>query len=81
MNVLIWFIPGIKAALIVRNHFVSAPYSLRFDLIFGVFRSMGVNEESKEACGTICLKYLLFVFNFMFWVSLLSAMGEPLLRV
>lgn len=31
---------------------------------------MGAYEEPKETCGTICLKYLLFAFNFMFWVSL-----------
>lgn len=31
---------------------------------------MGVYEEKKETCGTICLKYLLFTFNFLFWVSL-----------
>lgn len=30
---------------------------------------MGVYEEKKETCGTICLKYLLFTFNFLFWVS------------
>ncbi|XP_068581046.1 CD151 antigen-like, partial [Cebidichthys violaceus] len=30
---------------------------------------MGVYEEKKEACGTICLKYLLFAFNFFFWLA------------
>ncbi|KAA8595757.1 hypothetical protein FQN60_011048, partial [Etheostoma spectabile] len=37
---------------------------------------MGVYEEKKETCGTICLKYLLFSFNFLFWsdyISLLSS--------
>lgn len=27
-------------------------------------------EEKNNSCGTICLKYLLFVFNLLFWVSL-----------
>lgn len=26
--------------------------------------------EKNNSCGTICLKYLLFVFNLLFWVSL-----------
>uniref|UniRef100_G3PYI3 Tetraspanin n=1 Tax=Gasterosteus aculeatus aculeatus TaxID=481459 RepID=G3PYI3_GASAC len=30
---------------------------------------MGVYEEKKETCGTICLKYLLFSFNFLFWLA------------
>uniref|UniRef100_A0A1A8RKH9 Tetraspanin n=1 Tax=Nothobranchius rachovii TaxID=451742 RepID=A0A1A8RKH9_9TELE len=30
---------------------------------------MGVKEDKKETCGTICLKYLLFIFNFLFWVA------------
>ncbi|MGH0174535.1 UNVERIFIED_CONTAM: hypothetical protein FKN15_068373 [Acipenser sinensis] len=30
---------------------------------------MGEYDEKKETCGTICLKYLLFSFNFFFWVS------------
>ncbi|XP_041846434.1 CD151 antigen-like [Melanotaenia boesemani] len=30
---------------------------------------MGVFNEKKEACGTICLKYLLFTFNFLFWLA------------
>ncbi|XP_003969674.1 CD151 antigen-like [Takifugu rubripes] len=30
---------------------------------------MGAYEEPKETCGTICLKYLLFAFNFMFWLA------------
>ncbi|XP_033962600.1 CD151 antigen-like isoform X2 [Pseudochaenichthys georgianus] len=30
---------------------------------------MGVYEEKKETCGTICLKYLLFAFNFLFWLA------------
>jgi len=34
--------------------------------------SMGGYEEKKEPCGTVCLKYLLFAFNFFFWVSLSS---------
>ncbi|XP_044281645.1 CD151 antigen [Varanus komodoensis] len=25
--------------------------------------------ENKETCGTICLKYLLFIFNFFFWLA------------
>ncbi|KAK7912967.1 hypothetical protein WMY93_013178 [Mugilogobius chulae] len=32
---------------------------------------MGVYEEKKETCGTICLKYLLFTFNFLFWYFVL----------
>uniref|UniRef100_A0A3P9N9K2 Tetraspanin n=2 Tax=Poecilia reticulata TaxID=8081 RepID=A0A3P9N9K2_POERE len=31
--------------------------------------SMGAHEEKKEACGTVCLKYLLFTFNFLFWLA------------
>lgn len=27
-------------------------------------------EEKNNSCGTICLKYLLFIFNLLFWVSL-----------
>ncbi|TWW67739.1 CD151 antigen GP27 [Takifugu flavidus] len=30
---------------------------------------MGAYKEPKETCGTICLKYLLFAFNFMFWLA------------
>lgn len=30
---------------------------------------MGVYEEKKETCGTICLKYLLITFNFLFWLA------------
>ncbi|XP_036391059.1 CD151 antigen isoform X1 [Megalops cyprinoides] len=30
---------------------------------------MGVYDEKKETCGTICLKYLLFTFNFLFWLA------------
>lgn len=30
---------------------------------------MGVTTEKKDRCGTVCLKYLLFMFNFLFWVS------------
>ncbi|XP_005996127.1 CD151 antigen isoform X2 [Latimeria chalumnae] len=30
---------------------------------------MGEHKEKKETCGTICLKYLLFTFNFFFWVA------------
>ncbi|XP_043938817.1 CD151 antigen [Protopterus annectens] len=26
-------------------------------------------DEKKETCGTICLKYLLFTFNFFFWLA------------
>ncbi|XP_008335528.1 CD151 antigen-like [Cynoglossus semilaevis] len=29
---------------------------------------MGAYEE-KNTCGTICLKYLLFTFNFLFWLA------------
>lgn len=45
---------------------------------------MGAYEEKKETCGTICLKYLLFTFNFLFWVSLcseLSLVDEVLVSV
>ncbi|KAL4642163.1 CD151 antigen [Arapaima gigas] len=30
---------------------------------------MGAYDEKKETCGTICLKYLLFTFNFLFWLA------------
>ncbi|XP_056269409.1 CD151 antigen-like isoform X2 [Pseudoliparis swirei] len=30
---------------------------------------MGGYEEKKEPCGTVCLKYLLFAFNFFFWLA------------
>uniref|UniRef100_A0A8C2D098 Tetraspanin n=1 Tax=Cyprinus carpio TaxID=7962 RepID=A0A8C2D098_CYPCA len=30
---------------------------------------MGANKEKNETCGTICLKYLLFTFNFLFWLA------------
>ncbi|XP_059927308.1 CD151 antigen-like [Gadus macrocephalus] len=30
---------------------------------------MGANEEKGGACGTIFLKYLLFTFNFLFWLA------------
>ncbi|MBN3317035.1 CD151 protein, partial [Atractosteus spatula] len=30
---------------------------------------MGAYDERKETCGTICLKYLLFTFNFLFWLA------------
>ena len=47
------------------------------DLKSAVFCSMGAYEEKKETCGTICLKYLLFTFNFLFWVSFHSGIAEP----
>ncbi|KAJ8402932.1 hypothetical protein AAFF_G00362460 [Aldrovandia affinis] len=31
--------------------------------------SMAAYDQKKEACGTICLKYLLFTFNFLFWLA------------
>uniref|UniRef100_A0AAV2MIX6 Tetraspanin n=1 Tax=Knipowitschia caucasica TaxID=637954 RepID=A0AAV2MIX6_KNICA len=51
--------------------------SSRAEIIFGtIFSSlfedksrMGVYEEKKETCGTICLKYLLITFNFLFWLA------------
>ncbi|KAG7279942.1 hypothetical protein CRUP_009917 [Coryphaenoides rupestris] len=30
---------------------------------------MGAYEDNRETCGTICLKYLLITFNFLFWVA------------
>ncbi|KAK1784939.1 hypothetical protein P4O66_018371 [Electrophorus voltai] len=30
---------------------------------------MGAYDEKKETCGTVCLKYLLFTFNFLFWLA------------
>ncbi|XP_061617556.1 CD151 antigen-like isoform X1 [Phyllopteryx taeniolatus] len=30
---------------------------------------MGAHEEKKQTCGTICLKYLLITFNFLFWLA------------
>ncbi|CAL8244443.1 unnamed protein product [Lota lota] len=30
---------------------------------------MGANEDKGGKCGTICLKYLLFTFNFLFWLA------------
>ncbi|XP_061888681.1 CD151 antigen-like [Entelurus aequoreus] len=30
---------------------------------------MGAQEEKKKTCGTICLKYLLITFNFLFWLA------------
>ncbi|XP_004553089.1 CD151 antigen isoform X2 [Maylandia zebra] len=30
---------------------------------------MEVRREKKHACGTICLKYLLFLFNVLFWLA------------
>eukprot|EP00062_Callorhinchus_milii_P027079 gi/632989957/ref/XP_007883926.1/ PREDICTED: CD151 antigen [Callorhinchus milii] len=34
-----------------------------------------MGEEQKETCGTICLKYLLFIFNFFFWLAGLAVMA------
>lgn len=28
-----------------------------------------IHKEDQGDCVTVCLKYLLFVFNFLFWVS------------
>ncbi|TRZ00353.1 hypothetical protein DNTS_030398, partial [Danionella cerebrum] len=42
------------------------PISLEFQLDV---HEMGMNEVKKESCGTICLKYLLFTFNFLFWLA------------
>ncbi|XP_053304604.1 CD151 antigen [Spea bombifrons] len=36
---------------------------------------MGEYNEKKETCGTICLKYLLFAFNFFFWLAGLAVMA------
>lgn len=30
---------------------------------------MGALEGKKGTCGTVCLKYLLFTFNFLFWLA------------
>lgn len=30
---------------------------------------MGAYEDKRETCGTICLKYLLITFNFLFWLA------------
>ncbi|CAL8352681.1 unnamed protein product [Merluccius merluccius] len=30
---------------------------------------MGAYEDKRETCGTICMKYLLFTFNFLFWLA------------
>ncbi|XP_048013630.1 CD151 antigen isoform X2 [Megalobrama amblycephala] len=30
---------------------------------------MADSEEKNNSCGTICLKYLLFVFNLLFWLA------------
>ncbi|KAI5098535.1 CD151 antigen [Silurus meridionalis] len=30
---------------------------------------MVVKTEKKDRCGTVCLKYLLFMFNFLFWLA------------
>ncbi|XP_043562371.1 CD151 antigen, like [Chiloscyllium plagiosum] len=30
---------------------------------------MGEYVEKRDTCGTICLKYLLFIFNFFFWLA------------
>ncbi|KAK3548940.1 hypothetical protein QTP70_021680 [Hemibagrus guttatus] len=30
---------------------------------------MGVTTGKKDRCGTVCLKYLLFMFNFLFWLA------------
>ncbi|XP_034417206.1 CD151 antigen-like isoform X2 [Cyclopterus lumpus] len=36
---------------------------------------MGANKDKKEPCGTVCLKYLLFAFNFFFWLAGGAVMG------
>ncbi|KAG8438028.1 hypothetical protein GDO86_008638 [Hymenochirus boettgeri] len=36
---------------------------------------MGEYNEKKDTCGTICLKYLLFTFNFFFWLAGLAVMA------
>ncbi|XP_075422959.1 CD151 antigen isoform X2 [Ascaphus truei] len=36
---------------------------------------MGEYNEKKETCGTICFKYLLFTFNFFFWLAGLAVMA------
>lgn len=74
VTILVWFNTRKKQfSLFVRNLFLSSPNSIISDLIFAVFCRMGPYEEPKKTCGTICLKYLLFIFNFMFWVSLHSS--------
>ncbi|KAM7424547.1 hypothetical protein PAMA_000748 [Pampus argenteus] len=38
---------------------------------------MGAQKEKNQTCGTICLKYLLFTFNFLFWLAggIVTAVG------
>ncbi|XP_068433569.1 CD151 antigen-like [Clinocottus analis] len=36
---------------------------------------MGARKEKNEQCGTVCLKYLLFIFNFFFWLAGVSVMA------
>ncbi|KAG9333473.1 hypothetical protein AGOR_G00111860 [Albula goreensis] len=30
---------------------------------------MGTHDDKTATCGTICIKYLLFLFNFLFWLA------------
>lgn len=73
-SLLTLFLWSLKFNLIPEDKQVS-PLCQTYDslisgLTFAFFCSMGAYEEPKETCGTICLKYLLFAFNFLFWVSL-----------
>ncbi|KAL0968847.1 hypothetical protein UPYG_G00272650 [Umbra pygmaea] len=35
----------------------------------GDIRRMETKDENRDTCGTICLKYLLFTFNLLFWLA------------
>jgi len=39
---------------------------------FMFFSRMEARGDKTHTCGTICLKYLLFLFNILFWVSTVS---------
>ncbi|TTN17661.1 Transaldolase [Bagarius yarrelli] len=51
---------AVKLESMIKNSHSSHPYFS--------FR-MGVNTKKKDRCGTVCLKYLLFMFNFLFWLA------------
>lgn len=42
---------------------------------------MWVSKDDQEDWLTVCFKYLLFVFNFLFWVRKLPFAIETLLKI
>lgn len=58
------------------HHFMRTPFfCFIYFFLFSPTGAMGsLYKDEQDDWITVCLKYLLFVFNFLFWVSLRSTL-------